>query len=474
MTKFYQGIEYLIMMNSAKQNNIFIEERIDKLILKFAIPGIISLLVNSIYNIVDQIFIGRGVGLYGTAATNVSFPLVTIALAVALLIGSGGATYYSLKLGAGHRHEAQRIVGNALTLMISSGLILMVLGLLFLEPLLWLFGSTEAVLPFAVDYAGICLLGTPFVVVATGMNNLIRADGSPKYAMFSMMVGAVINTVLDPIFIFNLGLGVKGAAYATIIGQVATCIISFRYLFHFKYIKFSLESMKLKSRVVSNILIFGATSFFTQTAFLLIQIIMNNTLRHYGALSIYGREIPLAVMGIVMKVNQILMAFLIGISIGAQPIVGFNYGAENYGRVREAYKTSVIMATFFAFAGFFIFMLFPENIISVFGLEETLSVTFAVLTFRTFLMFIFTAGFQIITANYFQAIGQPFKAAALSLSRQLFLLVPLLIILPLRFGLMGTLYAGPLADGTAALITGWVVFKEMKRLKGLEEGSNHG
>lgn len=455
-------------MTKTNCGSIFNEENIGKLILKFAVPGIISLLVNSIYNIVDQIFIGRGVGLYGTAATNVSFPLITISLAIGVLIGVGSAIYYSLKLGAGEHHEAQRVVGNSLTLTIVSGFFLLVVGQMFLEPLLWLFGSTEAVMPYAVDYAGICLFGAPFMVISIGMNMLIRADGSPKYTMFSMIVGAMINVILDPIFIFGLGMGVKGAAYATIIGQAVSCILSVLYLFWFKHISFSFESMNIKLSVVKHVLMYGASGFLTQLAIFLVQIIMNNSLRYYGELSIYGKEIPLAVMGILMKVFQILLAFVIGISNGAQPILGYNYGAKNYLRVRETYLISVAIGSVIALIGFIIFQLFPENIIQFFGLNEPLAVIFAVKAFRTFLGSIFIYGFQTISANYFQAIGRPFKAAILSLSRQLLFLAPLLLVLPLQFGLMGVLYAGPIADGLASLITGWLIYNELKRLPRLE------
>lgn len=455
-------------MTNTNSSSIFNEENIGKLILKFAIPGVISLLVNSVYNIADQIFIGRGVGLYGTAATNVSFPLITITLALGLLIGVGSAIYYSLKLGAGEQREAQRVVGNALTLMIVSGLLMLFVGQMFLEPLLWLFGSTEAVMPYALDYAGICMYGAPFMIITIGMNIMIRADGSPKYTMFSMMIGAVINVVLDPIFIFSLGMGVKGAAYATIIGQAVSCVFSLLYLLRFKHISFSVESMKIQLSVVKHIILYGVNGFLTQLAIFLVQIIMNNTLRYYGELSIYGKEIPLAVMGILMKVFQILLAFVIGISNGAQPILGFNYGAKNYLRVQQTFRLSVMMGTVIAVAGFIIFQLFPENIIQLFGFNEPLAVIFAVKAFRTFLAFIFIYGFQTISANYFQAIGQPFKAAMLSLSRQLLLLAPLLLVLPLQFGLMGVLYAGPAADGLAALITGWAVYNELKRLPRLE------
>ncbi len=455
----------LIELRSDKRRNEFADVPINKLLFRFAVPGIISLLVNSLYNIVDQIFIGWGVGYYGNAATNVSFPLVTLCLALGLWIGNGTAAVFSLKLGAGYKEEAAVTVGNNTVLSLITGIGVLVIGTLFLEPLLRLFGATDQVLPYAKTYAGICLLGMPFVVASLSIENVIRADGSPRFAMIATLSGAVINTILDPIFIFVFDWGVAGAAYATVIGQGVACLLFLSYLPKFKLIKYSIKHWRLRGSVCRNIFSMGAASFLTQSAFLVLQIVMNNTLGHYGALSPYGEVIPLACMGIVMKVNQIMIAFVIGISIGVQPIIGYNYGAGAYGRVREAYRLAVIASSVISGVGFLLFQLFPVAIINVFGQENQYYVSFAVKCFRIYLMLVFTAGFQIISANFFQSLGKPLKAAALTLSRQVLFLIPLIYLFSWLFGLEGILYAGPAADLLAAAVTATFIFKELHRMK---------
>ncbi|MEL7622931.1 MAG: MATE family efflux transporter [Clostridiales bacterium] len=448
-----------------KNQNEFADTPINKLLFRFAVPSIISLLVNSLYNIVDQIFIGWGVGYYGNAATNVSFPLVTLCLALGLWIGNGTAAVFSLKLGAGQKEEAAVTVGNNTMLSIITGIGVLIVGAVFLEPLLRLFGANEQVMPYAKTYAGICLLGMPFVVASLSIENVIRADGSPRFAMVATLSGAVINTILDPIFIFVFDWGVAGAAYATVIGQAVACLLFLSYLPKFKLIKYSVKHWRLRRSVCHNIYSMGAASFLTQSSFLLLQIVMNNTLGRYGALSPYGEVIPLACMGIVMKVNQIMIAFVIGISIGVQPIIGYNYGAGAYGRVREAYRLAVIASSGISIIGFLMFQLFPVAIINIFGQENQYYVDFAVKCFRIYLMLIFTVGFQIISANFFQSVGKPLKAAALTLSRQVLFLIPLIYLFSGLFGLEGILYAGPAADLMAAVVTALFIFKELHRMK---------
>ena len=439
-------------------------EKIGKLLVRYGVPSVISLLVNSLYNIVDQIFIGQGVGYYGNAATNVAFPLVTICLAVGLLIGNGNAAHFSLKLGSGHREEAEKATGNAFCLTIIAGILLLVLGQLFLEPLLRFFGSNDDVLPYAKTYAGICLWGLPFVLVSLGMENTIRADGNPRYAMFSMLSGAIINTVLDPIFIFVFEWGVAGAALATILGQIVVCLLTLNYLCRFRLITFRVKNMKLDFHLCRTVCSLGLASFFTQSAICLLQIVMNNSLTQYGADSVYGEVIPLACMGIVMKVNQILISFIIGISAGVQPIIGYNYGAKSFHRVKEAYHKAVLAGTIVAIIGFLSFELIPDKIINIFGQENQMYMDFAEKCFRIYLFMIFTTGFQIISANFFQAVGKPLRAAVLTLSRQVLFLIPLIRILGRFYGLEGLLFAGPIADTLAAVITYFFITKEIRHL----------
>lgn len=439
-------------------------ESIGKLLMKFAIPCVISMLVNSLYNIVDQIFIGQGVGFLGNAATNVAFPIVVISIAFSLLVGDGCAAFLSLKLGEHKMEEAAKGVGNAITMLVIMGITIFVVGSLFMTPLLKIFGATESVLPYAEDYTRIILVGIPFVAIGTGLNSIIRADGSPKFAMISMLVGALLNTILDPIAIFVLGWGVKGAALATIIGQIASFGISIYYLKHFKHISFHRGLLKLQGKVATTVMKFGISSFITQMAITVVMIVMNNSLKHYGALSPYGSDIPLSALGIVMKVNQIMISLLVGIAVGSQPILGFNYGAKNYKRVKQTYLTAVSIASVVSVVGFIVFQGATQSIVNLFGQAEGLYNEFAIKCFRTFLFLCMTSGFSIVSSIYFQAIGYPVKAAILSLSRQIGFLVPMIIVLPLFFGIDGILYAGPVADGLAFILSGIFVVYEMRRL----------
>ena len=305
--------------------------------MKFAVPCVISLLVNSLYNIVDQIFIGWGVGYLGNGATNVVFPITIIALAFASMIGDGGAAFLSLKLGEGDIDSAKKGVGNAVIMVTVVSIALMAVFLIFINPILTLFGATDALRSYALEYGYIIGMGLPFMMIPTALNSMIRADGSPKYAMFSMILGAVINTVLDPIFIFVFHMGVQGAAIATVLGQVGSFIVSVAYLFRFKTFHVDTSAFRLRAKNCKNVLSLGISSFITQIAITIVMALSNNLLASYGAQSVYGAEIPLTAMGIVMKVNQILISILVGISTGAQPIIGFNYGSKNFLRVRKAF-----------------------------------------------------------------------------------------------------------------------------------------
>ena len=331
------------------------------LIRKFAIPAIISMLVSAMYNIVDQIFIGQGVGMLGNAATNVAFPVTTIATAMALLLGIGGASNYNLEMGAGREKKASGIAGTALSSLAISGAVLCVIVVLFLKPLLTLFGATKDVMPYAVDYTGITALGLPFYILSVGGNHVVRADRSPTYSMACVTAGAVINTILDPLFIFGFGWGIKGAAWATVIGQVVSGILVVVYFWKFR--KMYLEKSMLKPRLhyLKVITALGLASCINQIAMALVQIVLNNILRYYGAASIYGSDIPIACVGVISKVNQVFMAICIGISQGCQPIWGFNYGAEKYSRVCQTYRYSVTACTVIATGFFLCFQLFPHQ-----------------------------------------------------------------------------------------------------------------
>lgn len=443
----------------------FATEPVGRLILKFAIPCVISLLVNSLYNIVDQIFIGWGVGYLGNGATNVVFPITIIALALSLMIGDGGAAFLSLKLGEGDIDSAKKGVGNAVIMVTAVSIILMAVFLIFINPILTLFGATDALRTYALQYGYIIGIGLPFMMIPAALNSMIRADGSPKYAMFSMILGAVINTVFDPIFIFVFDMGVRGAAIATVMGQVATFIMSAIYLFHFKTFRFDASAFRLKRKTCGKVLSLGISSFITQIAITIVMALSNNLLVAYGAQSVYGSEIPLTAMGIVMKVNQILISILVGISTGAQPIIGYNYGSKNFLRVRKAFDIAVVASEIVAIIAFLIFQFAPMSVVSLFGSEEGLYNEFAVLSFRIFLLFCPLTGFQTVMAIYLQAIGKPVKSAILSLSRQIIFYVPTAIILPMFLGVVGVLWTGPVADGLAFLFSLILLIYERKQLK---------
>lgn len=440
-------------------------EKISKLLRGFAVPSITAMLVSSLYNIVDQIFIGQGVGYLGNAATNVSYPLSTICLAISLLLGIGSASRFSICLGRRKAEDAARLVGNGILLMSAAGILYLILGESFLTPLLRVFGATEEILPFAQQYAGVVLLGMPFLILTNGISNLIRADGSPKYSMLCMVAGAIANTILDPLFIFVFGWGVFGAALATVLGQILSFLLAIRYLWHFQTIKLTKACFKLDLKDNLRTLYMGTSSCINQVAITFVQIVLNNSLTYYGALSPYGKEIPLAACGIVMKTNAILLSIIVGISQGVQPIIGFNFGAGKYGRVRQAYLLAIKWNFVVSAVGFCLFQFFPRPIISLFGEGEPLYFEFSILFMRTFLFMVLVNGVQLLSSNFFTAIGKALKGLLLSLTRQVFFLIPLILILPLWFGVFGVLLAGPIADFIAFVVSVVFVAKEFKILK---------
>ncbi len=366
----------------AEAKSPFATESIGRLIVKFAIPCVISLLVNSLYNIVDQIFISWGVGYLGNGATNAVFPITIVALALCLMIGDGGAAYLSLKLGEGDIASAKRGVGNAIVMVVAVSIVLAAAFLIFINPILKLFGATDALWDYALQYGMIIGFGLPFMMIPGAINSMIRADGSPKYAMMSMALGAVLNTILDPVFIFIFHMGVQGAAIATVIGQVATFIMAVTYLFRFKTFRIDRTAFVLKAKTCATVLSLGISSFITQFAITIVMALTNNLLVSYGALSVYGSEIPMTATGIVMKVNQILISILVGIAVGAQPIIGFNYGAKDFTRVKKALDIAIVASEVIAIIAFLIFQFAPMTVVSLFGSEEGLYNEFAVMAFR--------------------------------------------------------------------------------------------
>ncbi|HRX57404.1 MAG TPA: MATE family efflux transporter [Eubacteriales bacterium] len=435
------------------------------LIAKYAIPCVISLVVNGLYNIVDQIFIGNGVGYLGNSATNVVFPLTVLCVALGVLFGDGAATYLSLKLGEGKAEDAKKGVTTGILLSVAVSAVLLAVTAVFLRPIIYLFGCTATVEPYALGYGSIVMAGFPFVLISTTLNSVIRADGSPRLAMISLVSGAVFNTVMDPVFIFIFHWGVQGAAIATVMGQIIAFLISISYFGKWKSVKIGKKDWKFSLEHCRAIIPLGVSSFINQMATVVMTAVLNNMLTAYGAGSVYGTDIPLAAMGITLKVNQVFLFIVVGIATGAQPVIGFNCGAKNFARVMKAFRICVVSALAVATAAFAVFQLTPMSIVSLFGSESGLYNEFAVKSFRIFLLLCILNGFQTVASIFVQAVKRPVQAMVLSLSRQIVFLVPAAIILPKYLGIEGVLWAGPLADALAFLLALAVTAAEIRRLR---------
>ena len=444
-------------------------EKINKLIISFAIPCVISMIINSIYNIVDQIFIGKGVGTLGNAATNVIFPLVILASAIAGLIGNGAAANFSLRLGEGNKDSAKKSVGEAITLSFIISLIFTLISFILLPKLLYFFGCTENVYSYAYNYGKIILIGMPFMIVYSVFSNIIRADGSPKYSMIMLIIGAIINIILDPIFIFGFNLGVKGGAIATVIGQIVSFIIAIIYLKKFKTIKLEHDDFKL-SKNIFKILSLGLSSFITQLTILVLFVFMNNIMTKFGAKSVYGADIPLSVYGVLSKINSIYVSIILGVSIGVQPIIGFNFGAGNIDRVKEVLKKVIILNFIIGIVFNIILYCFPKEIVSIFitssDANYDLFMEFAVLMCKTFFMVCALNAVEMTTSIVIQSLGHVKKATAVSFIRQIILLIPISLLLCITFnkGIYGVLDAGRISDSITFVIALIIYISEYKGL----------
>lgn len=454
-------------MNSRNQLG---EEAIPKLLTSFTIPSIVAMLVSSLYNIIDQYFIGQYVGNLGNAATNIAFPLSISCTAIALLCGIGGASAFNLSMGEGDKDKALHYIGNGIMMMLIMGITLCAISELFLEPMLLFFGSPLNVLGYAKTYTRITAMGFPFLIVTTGGGHLIRADGSPKFSMICNMTGAVINTILDALFVKVLGYGMAGAAVATIIGQIISACMVYVYLRHYKTGKLTREHLRLRREYVGRVASLGAAPCTNQISMMVVQIVMNKSLKYYGSMSVYGEAIPIACAGIISKVNMVFFSFIIGISQGLQPIASFNYGAKKYDRVRSAYLMAISAGFVLCLIAFAMFQLIPRQIIALFGEGSESYFTFAVNYFRIYLFFTFLNFLQPISSNFFTAIGKPQRGVFLSLTRQIIFLLPLIVILPLFMQIDGIMYAGPVADFTAAVVTAIMVFFELKKPQYYKKG----
>lgn len=438
---------------------------VGRLLAEFAIPSIIAMLVSALYNIVDQFFIGHYVGMLGNAATNVAFPLTMSCTAISLMCGIGGAANFNLNMGRGNREKAAKYAGNAITMTIVIGITLCIITKIFLNPMMVAFGATDQTLAYSLTYTGITSFGFPFLIFTTGGSNLVRADGSPRFSMLCTLAGAVVNTALDALFMIGFGLGIQGAAWATVIGQVVSAVLVAWYLTRFRTVPLKRESFRPKAACWGNIARLGMSPCINQFAMMLVQIVLNNVLTFYGSQSAYGGDIPLACAGIISKVGMMFFSIVIGISQGMQPIVSFNYGAKQYERVLEAVWKSIACATVISVIAFFCFQTFPRQIIGLFGQESEEYFQFAERYFKIYLFFTFANQFQPIVANMYTSIGKAAAGAFMSLTRQILFLMPLLIILPRFYGLEGAMYAAPIADFVAFLLAGGMLLRETHLLK---------
>ena len=433
-------------MNLRNKGNPLGWERVGKLLFKFSLPGIVSMLINSLYNIVDQIFIGQGVGYLGNGATGVVFPMSTIALAFALLIGDGAASYMSLMLGVKNEKEAAKGVAVAAWGALLLGSVLGIIFAVFIEPLSWLFGSTELILPYAKEYGLIIAIGMPVASVSVAYAGFIRADGSPVYNMIGLILGCVTNIVLDYLFVIVFKWGVKGAAWATVIGQALNAAMYIIYLFRLKHVKLNKQIFKESISCFFKVAKLGISSFINQSLVVILVTVQNNLLKTYGAMSEYGAEIPMTALNVTMKLFNIIFAVLIGLSGGSQPIWGYNYGSGNRDRVKKAFIYSTVAGTAVMIVAFAIFQIFPEQVVSIFGHEDQTYVDFSVKCLKIYLSMLPLFAVRMLTSSLLQSVGKPFLGAFIAFSKQILIQLPAMLILAPISGVEGILWAGPISD----------------------------
>lgn len=453
-------------MDRAKQLG---EERVGRLLLKFSIPAITGMLVNALYNIVDRIFVGNGVGSLAISGIVITFPLTIIIMAFGMLVGIGTSSLISIRMGQKRVEEAEEILGNAFILTIIISIILSIIGLVFLDELLLKFGAKDAVFNYAKQYTSIILIGVIFQNLSFSMNHSIRAQGNPTMAMITMLIGAIMNIILDYILIMIFHMGVRGAAIATIISQAISAAWVLSFFFREKGIlKIKRKNLRLKKSVVLGIFSIGVSPFLMQLASSLINFILNKTLL------IYGGDIAIAAIGVINSIAMLIMMPVFGITQGVQPIIGFNYGAKKYDRVKQALKLAILGATSIVTLGFIVVQLFPQSLISIFGKNEAELIKIGSHGIRIFLSMLPVIGFQVVSSNYFQAVGKPKYSIFLSLSRQVIVLIPMLLILPNIFKLNGVWMAGPVSDLIASIITAIFLLREMHKLNHLHFEENIG
>ena len=436
---------------------------VNRLLWQFGIPSIISTLIGSLYNIIDQILIGQVVGYLGNAATTVAYPLTFLCGALTLLFSNGAAVNFNILNGQKKQKEAMSFAGNGLALIVLQGTVLALSVGLFTPWFINLFGATEQVFPYALTYMRIIAIGIPFLAFTAGGTLLIRSDGSPRYALICNLAGVALNTVLDWLFLFPLKMGISGAALATILGQILSALMVFFYMFHFKTDRFQVHHFRLSGQRIRQMMIVGAAPSINQAAMMVMNLVLNLSLRYYGGLSVYGGSEVLAAAGIVTKVNFLFYSTIIGFSIGGQPILGFNFGAKQYRRVTDAYFSILRYALIIGALESMCFWFFPKQILSLFGSGTGNYEDFALQYMHVFMLLVVLAGIPPVSMQVMTSIGKGIRGVMISLSKQLTLIL-LLLILPAIFGINGVLYAGPAADLFAAAVSFLILRPEFRRM----------
>jgi len=436
------------------------EGSIPHLLMVFSTPAVVGMLAQATYNIVDRIFIGQAVGTLGIAAATVSFPFMLVLLAFSMLIGFGAAALVSIRLGEQKKDQAERVLGNTIVLLVAVAFLLVVIGLTLLDPLLKVFGASKQVLPHARDYLQVIVSGAVFQCVGFGLNAVIRGEGNPRIAMVTMLIGALLNAVLDPIFLFGFGWGMRGAAAATVTAQAVSAAWALTYFFSGRsLLKVRASNLRLRWPVCASIVVIGSPPFAMQMAASAMNAILNNQLR------IYGGDPAISVMGIVYAVALFIAMPIFGINQGAQPIIGYNYGAGKFERVKKTLQTAILAATVFCSTGFLVVMVFPSHVIRLFDRGDASLVQLGTHAIRVCLLMLPLVGFQIVSSSYFQAVGKPKHAMLLGLSRQVLLLIPAILLLPCLFGLDGIWAAIPTADLGSCILTAICLFSELRHLR---------
>jgi putative MATE family efflux protein len=447
----------LAAVNRSKQLG---ESRISSLLIQFSLPAMVGMIVNASYNVIDRIFIGRGIGTLGIAGVTIGFPMMLVMMAFSMLIGLGGAALISIKMGEQKHGEAERVLGNGMVLLVINSLAISILGLLFLDPLLRFFGSTNDILPYARDYMRIIIGGAIFQGVSFGANAFIRAEGNPRIAMATMLIGAGLNAILAPIFIFVFKWGMTGAGLATVTAQMvsATWVLLY-FLLGQSHIVLRRDCMRLKVSIVKTIIAIGSAPFAMQIAGSVLMIVLNHSLEKYGG------DTAISAMGIVMAISMMIMMPVFGINQGSQPIIGFNYGARKFDRVIRTLKLAIMGATLIVCGGFILIRLFPTWIIGLFNSKDIALIAMGSHALIIYLTLLPLIGFQVVCSSYFLAVGKPKLSMILTLSRQVIFLLPALLILPRYFGLNGVFYAGPCADLLSTIMTGIFIASEIRLLR---------